>query len=187
MQSIFSVDLFEARMGDAETTFADRMTIREDACPEDRGEVRRLVAKTEFFRPDEVDVAVELVEERLGKGAASGYEFLFAEIGGSVAGYACYGPIACTIGSFDLYWIAVDPAYQRQGLGRLLMREVESRIGAAGGRRIYIDTSGQAKYAPTRSFYERSSFRREATLADFYAPGDDRVIYVKQIPGPPFE
>ena len=30
-------------------------------------------------------------------------------------GYVCYGPIACTVGSFDLYWIAVD---RRRARGR---------------------------------------------------------------------
>ena len=40
---------------------------------------------------------------------------------------------------------------------------------------------GQAAYARTRAFYERSGFRCEAQLADFYASGDDRVIYTKVI------
>ena len=114
---------------------------------------------------------------------ASGYHFVFAEQGDDVAGYACYGPIACTVASFDLYWIAVDPQFQRHGIGRLLMAAVESRVAEAGGQRIYIDTSGKPQYSPTRAFYERSGFRCDAQLADFYAPGDDRVIYVKAVGG----
>ncbi|MFO0788626.1 MAG: GNAT family N-acetyltransferase [Pirellulales bacterium] len=154
-----------------------RSTVR----PSDRGAVRDIINRTGFFRSDEVDVAVELVDEHLKRGELSGYHFVFAESHGAVVGYACFGPIACTVASYDLYWIAVDPAQQGQGIGRQLMEAVEARITAAGGRRIYIDTSGQEKYAPTWGFYERSGFRCSARLVDFYAPGDDRLIFEKVI------
>jgi ribosomal protein S18 acetylase RimI-like enzyme len=157
------------------------VTLRDTVLPSDVDAVRTLVEATGFFRPDEVAVAVELVDERLARGPISGYFFLFAETGGAVIGYTCYGPIACTIASFDLYWIAVDPRCQRNGVGRTLTTETESRIADAGGSRIYIDTSSQLKYATTRAFYERNGFRCDARLRDFYAPGDDRVIYVKEV------
>lgn len=153
--------------------------LRDDILPSDRDTVRTILERTAYFRGDEIDVAVELIDERLARGPASGYQFVFAELGGKLAGYVCYGPIACTVASFDLYWIAVDPRRQRHGIGRMLMAAAESRIAAGGGRRVYIDTSGREQYQATRAFYERNGFRRDARLADFYAPGDDRVIYVK--------
>ena len=100
----------------------------------DRDAVRSIVECTGFFRPDEIEVAVELVDERLNRGAASGYCFVFAEINDRVVGYACYGPIACTLASFDLYWIAVDPDFQGQGLGRALLQAIESQIAIADGQ-----------------------------------------------------
>jgi len=160
---------------------AEQITFRDVAVPRDREAVRSIIERTGFFRPDEVAIAVELVDERLSRGEASGYHFVFAEQADEVAGYACYGDIACTLGSFDLFWIAVDPRFQRQGIGRMLMAAVESRVAAMGGRRIYIDTSGKPQYEPTRAFYERSGFRCEARLADFYAAGDDRMIYAKAV------
>ncbi|ASV73304.1 Histone acetyltransferase HPA2-related acetyltransferase [Thermogutta terrifontis] len=156
-----------------------RSTVR----PDDRLAVRRLVESTGFFRPDEVDVAEELVTERLLKGPASGYEFLFADQEGQLRGYVCFGPIPCTVSSWDLYWIVVDPAYQRQGLGRQLLREAEKAIRAAGGTRVYVDTSGREQYQPTRQFYEKNGYRVAAVLEDFYAPGDAKVIYVKVLTG----
>jgi ribosomal protein S18 acetylase RimI-like enzyme len=156
-----------------------KIVLRDAVGPEDCAAVREIVEGTGFFRPDEVAIAVELVEERLARGPSSGYRFVFAEADGAVAGYACYGPIACTVSSFDLYWIAVAPRFQRRGVGGMLMSAVESRIAAAGGSRIYADTSGRAQYAPTRAFYGRSGFECAARIKDFYAPGDDRVIYVK--------
>lgn len=151
--------------------------LREQVREEDAAAVRSLVAGTGFFRPDEVDVAVELVETRLKQGAASGYHFVFAEDGDRVIGYACHGPIACTLGSHDLYWIAVDSTRQRGGLGRQLLRAAEKQIAAAGGRRVYIETSGKPQYEPTRQFYERCGYRLEARLPSFYAEGDDKLIY----------
>jgi ribosomal protein S18 acetylase RimI-like enzyme len=158
--------------------------LRDDVSPSDVQAVRRIVERTGYFRDDEVQIAVELVEERLARGPNSGYHFIFADCGDEIAGYACYGPIACTIGSYDLFWIAVEPQFQGQGIGQTLMLAVESRIVAAGGRGIYIDTSGREQYAPTRAFYERCGYQREARLKDFYSPGDDRVIYVKTLSGP---
>jgi len=156
------------------------LLLRDDVRPSDTQAVREIVLATGMFHDYEVDVAVELVAERLARGPASGYFFVFAEQGGRVVGYACYGPIACTAGSFDLYWIAVRPDCQGQGLGRALLAASEERIAAADGRCIYIETSCRKQYAPTRAFYERCGYRLEATLRDFYAPGDDKAIYVRR-------
>ncbi len=155
------------------------IAFRYEVAPTDRDAVRRIVESTGFFRSDEVDVAVELVDERLTKGEASGYYFLFAESAGRVIGYACYGPIACTLGSYDLYWIAVDRDHQGQGLGRMLVAESERLIRRQGGRHIYVETSGRPQYLSTRRFYERCDYHTAAVLPDFYDQGDDKVILVK--------
>jgi ribosomal protein S18 acetylase RimI-like enzyme len=157
----------------------EAVSLRYDAIADDRDAVRRIVTSTGFFRPDEIDVAVELLEDRLARGPASDYHFIFADAEGHTLGYACYGRIACTVHSYDLYWLAVDPACQKRGLGRRLLKEAEERIRQAGGGRVYVETSGRSQYASTRRFYERCGYERDATLADFYAPGDDKVIYVK--------
>lgn len=159
------------------------LAFRTEPRPRDAGVVRQIVASTGFFRPDEIDVAVELVEERLARGPASGYHFVFADSGGEPIGYACYGPIACTVASYDLYWIAVLQVARGQGIGRRILNEAETAIHAAGGARIYIETSGRPDYASTREFYRRCGYRLEATLADFYAPGDDRLTYVRTLSG----
>jgi ribosomal protein S18 acetylase RimI-like enzyme len=155
-------------------------TLRSDVHPADRDAVRRIVEATSFFRSDEVNVAVELVDEALAKGQeASGYYFVFAEIDGEVAGYTCYGPVACTLGSYDLFWIAVDPKWQGQGIGQILLIEAEGQIVARGGRHIYIETSGRPQYTPTRAFYERCGYELAAVLTEFYDRGDDKVIWRK--------
>jgi GNAT superfamily N-acetyltransferase len=157
------------------------VTFRTEPRPSDADAIRRLATAAGNFSAEEIDVAVELVEERLAKGRASGYDFVFADRGGETLGYVCYGPIACTVGSFDLYWIVVDPAWQGRGLGRRLMGAVEAAVRCAGGRRLYIDTSTSAAYAPTRAFYTRCGYAIAAELPDFYSPGDGKVIFVRAL------
>jgi GNAT superfamily N-acetyltransferase len=157
------------------------ITFRYEVTPPDTALVRELVVSTGVFAAAEVEVAVELVQERLAKGEPSGYYFVFAEQGGRTVGYACYGPIACTVGSFDLYWIAVDRVCQGQGLGRLLIAECERLISAQAGRHIYIETSNRPQYAPTRGFYLRCDYSQAAVFDDFYAPGDAKVVYCKRL------
>lgn len=157
------------------------LELRTDVRPADRDAVREIVAGSGFFSAAEVDIAVELVDERLAKGASSGYEFVFAERDGEVVGYTCHGEIAGTVGSHDLFWIAVRPDLRREGLGRLLLADAEERIAAAGGRLVVVETSTREQYAPTRRFYERCGYATAAIIEDFYAPGDGKAIYVKRV------
>jgi D-alanine-D-alanine ligase len=155
--------------------------LRREVTSTDPDRIRALTSGTGMFYPAEVDIAAELADERLSKGTASGYEFLFAEFEGRVAGYACFGPISLTVASWDLYWIAVDRAEQGRGIGAKLMAMVEHEVAASGGRQLYIETAGRPDYEPTRAFYLRLGYRITAELPDFYAPGDDKVIFFKRL------
>lgn len=157
------------------------LVLREAPTHADRDAVRRMVSESGFFTEAEADVAVELIEERLAKGSASGYDFIFVEADGSVVGYACYGEIPCTVGSYDLYWVAVDKSHQRRGIGRLLVELVEARLRERGARKVYIETSSKPLYDPTRAFYARCGYREVAAFPDFYAPGDGKVVYEKTL------
>jgi GNAT superfamily N-acetyltransferase len=157
------------------------ITFRYEVTPADRQVVRDIVASTNFFNPAEVDIAVELVDERLAKGLASGYHFVFADCDGRTPGYVSYGPISGTESSYDLYWIAVHRDDQNRGLGAVLLAHSEECMRREGGHRIYVETSSRDQYIPTRRFYERHGYRREAVIEDFYAPGDSKVIYVKTV------
>ena len=158
------------------------ISFREEIVATDAGAVRDIVSSTGFFHPHEIETAVELVEERLARGMASGYHFVFAELDGRVAGYVCFGPIACTELSWDCFWIAVHHEFRDQKLGSKLLARCEARIADLGGKRIYVETSSREQYEPTRAFYERRDYRREAVIEEFYAPGDSKVIYVKVLP-----
>ena len=157
------------------------ISYRDKPIPSDVDSIRSIVRSSGFFSTEEVEMAVELLEERLSRGESSGYYFLFVEINERIVGYSCYGPIPCTKESYDLYWIAVLHEFRGRGIGRDLLQRTEEKIGEMGGRRIYVDTSSRDQYEPTRSFYRAGGYEQEAVLKDFYSHGDDKVIYVKQV------
>jgi ribosomal protein S18 acetylase RimI-like enzyme len=147
----------------------------------DEAALRRLVASTRVFYPEERKIALELLADRLRLGTKSGYSFVFAERAGRLLGYCAWGKVPLTRGSYDLYWIAVAPEAQGQGLGRALMRRVERAVARRGGGGLYIETSSRRVYDRTRRFYREAGYRAVARLRGFYAPKDHKVMFCKTI------
>jgi len=142
----------------------------EMAKPEDRQGILAVTANIDIFTDEEKDTVRELWDD-------GDYDFLVAHHNGRVIGYTCFGERALTEGSYDLYWIAVDPSARRLGTGKALMRTTESEVQKRGGRLIIVETSGMDKYESTRAFYLGVGYQQEALIRDFYKPGDDLVIY----------
>jgi GNAT superfamily N-acetyltransferase len=150
--------------------------------PEDRLPIRRIVEATGVFTAAEADVAIELVDDALAKGMESGYViFTAVDEHDSATGYYCIGNRAMTDGTFDLYWIAVDPAVHNHGVGRALLLHAEEIIRKSGGRLVIAETSGLPKYENTRKFYLHNSYKELARIRDFYRVGDDLVVYGKYV------
>jgi ribosomal protein S18 acetylase RimI-like enzyme len=160
-------------------TEPEQITFRTAEKSSDIKAVRLITESSGFFNPGEVEVAVELIEDRLKKGKKSEYNFLFADLKGIARGFTCWGPIACTKQSYDLYWIAVLDEFRGRHIGKKLLAFSEQKILESGGRRIYVETSSRAQYRATRAFYLRNGYTIEAELMDFYDTGDNKVIFVK--------
>lgn len=157
------------------------LQLREELQPGDRNAVAAMVAASGFFNNEELNVALELIDDRMLRGEASGYRFVCGERAGHLVGYACWGAIAGTESSYDLYWIVVDPAQQRAGIGRRLLAAVEQNVAQLGGGTIWVETSSRPLYNPTRAFYARAGYTEMARLDDFYARGDAKVILAKRV------
>jgi len=149
--------------------------------PGDRAAILDLLAETRFFRDDELDVAREVLDDALAQGESGHYQSFVVEHDGAVAGWVCYGPTPCTLGTWDIYWIAVAPHCQSRGLGAALMRHAERLIRGRGGRLAVAETAGRDEYLPTRRFYMNQGYVEASRVRDFYSPGDDKVIYVKTL------
>ncbi len=161
-------------------TVDDRLRIRRTEAG-DRDGIVSLLSATGFFKPDELTVAAEVLDGTVAPDSTH-YQSYTCEQDGFPVGWVCWGPTPCTQGTFDLYWLAVSPLEQGRGIGRLLMQFAEESIRDQGGRIIVVETAGRSEYAPTRAFYTRIGYWEQARLVDFYAPGDDKVLFTKQFP-----
>jgi len=149
---------------------------------EDKHIVMSFIRETGFFTADEIKVAEELIDIYLNDHGQSDYRIVVIENeSGQTVGYLTWGPTPLAEDAYDLYWMAVSPAAQGKGFGKELMRWVEAEISSLDGRLIIIETSSQPKYQPTREFYSKLGYREVARVPDFYRPGDDRIIYVKNM------
>jgi ribosomal protein S18 acetylase RimI-like enzyme len=146
----------------------------------------QLLRRVAIFEPHEIAVAEELIALALGgsrdylvhvaEDTAAGND---ADGGCRVVGYVCHGHNPVTDALHDLYWIAVDPRAQRQGVGLRLIERAEECVRTLKGRGMVIETSSRDEYGPARRMYERCGYRKAAEIADFYKPGDDQIVYLK--------
>lgn len=155
----------------------ENLKFRTEVNRDDLENVREILHSGGFFYDFEIAVAIELVEETLESDGESDYHFLFAELDGTTIGYTCFGHIACTKHSWDLYWIGAHNDSRGSGLGKKLMNETENIIRTLGGKAIYIETSSREKYLPTQKFYDSCGCELIASIKDFYDEGDDKMIY----------
>jgi len=104
-----------------------------------RNRIREILDATSVFRDEEVQVALELFDETFAAGPArapydpgdgvANYEFVGSfSREGQLVGYVCYGATPGTDRTYDLYWIAMHPAFQGEGGGSQLLDEVERRL-----------------------------------------------------------
>lgn len=147
--------------------------------PADADRLVELAAATGFFRPDEVDTLRGVLDDYF---AAPGEHGCFtSEAEGGINGFVYIGPEEMTDRAWCLWWIAVDPAAQGRGVGRGLLGFAEAEARRWGGRVMFIETSGLPIYDPTRRFYLKNGYDREAVLRDYYRDGDDLVIFRKRL------
>ncbi|MFA6498242.1 MAG: GNAT family N-acetyltransferase [Desulfurivibrionaceae bacterium] len=156
------------------------ITIRPIAT-QDRAQLLRLVEKQDNFTAQEVEVAIEVIDDTLNPAKNDYCIFVAMSEGQGVVGFICYGDIPMTDRRFDLYWVAVDPALGRQGVGRLLLARMEAELRAQGPAKVYVDTSSTPGYDRARGFYEKNGYQVACVLHDFYRDGDGKVIYLKEL------
>ena len=148
----------------------------------DREELRTILESTGFFYDFEVDTALGLADETCSRGSdESGYYWIKIEDSGRIVAFATYGSNPCSKCSWELYWIAVRNDARGKRYGTVILEAVEDDVRQRGGRILWIETSGRELYKPTEAFYLRKGYDLAASLKDFYAPGDPKHIYRKEL------
>jgi GNAT superfamily N-acetyltransferase len=155
-------------------------TVLKGITPADRKGVEEILRSTDFFYEFEIQTALEIADETISKGVEnSGYYWMkIADEDGLVA-FANYGKNAFSTHSWDLYWIAVHQNSRNKKLGSVLLKAIEDDVRQMGGKILWIETSGRPLYASTEGFYRRNGYELQASLREFYGPGDPKQIYSK--------
>jgi GNAT superfamily N-acetyltransferase len=148
---------------------------------EDKPAVIQMLRNIPEFKSAEIDVAEEVINSYLVDPIGSGYHIFVAEASSSIVGYICYGPTPLTEGTWDIYWLAVAPDKQSQGVGKALVNFADSKIKEKKGRLTLIETSSKPEYETTRLFYLAQGYEMACRIADFYAPGDDKLVFHKRL------
>jgi len=152
-------------------------TLKTKDCPI----LERLLSRIAVFNQDDQALAMELIHQTLANPDQKDYSFFIAANQDDFpVGYVCFGSTPLTEGTFDLYWIAVDPACAGQGVGTQLLAAVEDAIKKLNGRLLIIETSSGQPYVLTRQFYLKNGYQLAETIPDFFRQGEDRVTYIKK-------
>ncbi len=148
----------------------------------DRGRIEEILRSTSFFYEFEVQTALEIADDTIEKGSErSGYYWIRIMEDDNIVAFANYGKNSFSIHSWDLYWIAVHNSARNRNLGTLLLKAVEDDIIKHGGKILWIETSGRPLYTSTEAFYRKNGYILQASLKDFYGPGDPKQIYSKEL------
>jgi len=75
---------------------------------------------------------------------------------------------------FEIKNLAVEPAFQRQGYGRAMVRHVAGACRTAGGTRLLVGTGDSPLTLP---FYRACGFRESHRVPNFFLQFYDHPIY----------
>ncbi|HAZ47169.1 MAG TPA: GNAT family N-acetyltransferase [Cyanobacteria bacterium UBA11369] len=147
--------------------------------PDDSAALIALAVAAEMFPANETAALGKVLADYFGGKLDDGHVWVTDEEEGEPCGVAYYAPDLMADRTWYLYMIAVHPNYQRRGRGTALIQHVENALRSRGERLLLVETSGLPKYARARAFYTKCGFEPEARIRDFYAPGDDKVVFRK--------
>jgi ribosomal protein S18 acetylase RimI-like enzyme len=149
--------------------------------PADQAALVALATGTGVFKPMEIEALSGVFDEYFATYHAQGHRSITFEKDGQLLGFAYYASTSMTDRTYYLWWIAVSKQSQAGGVGSQLLRHLEDDIRAQGGRLLLIETSGLPHYEPTRRFYLKHRYDQAAVIRDYYADGDDLVVFSKRL------
>ena len=147
--------------------------------PSDGVEIENMLTRIPNFNDEEVKVAMELVNISVMNPTQTDYHIYVYEYDGQIAGYHCTGRRPLTDGVYDLYWIVSDPASSGKGIGKSLLEHAEEFVRSNNGRWLLAETSSKESYTSTQNFYLRNNYSIISEIRDFYAVGDDLLVFGK--------
>lgn len=107
--------------------------------------------------------------------------WLSHHVDGAAIGFCYTRAEEMTEGVWNMVALAVHPSHQGKGTGAALVAATEQRLRDIGARLLIVDTSGTEAFEATRRFYRHNGYEEEGRIRDFWAAGDDKVIFRKPL------
>lgn len=107
---------------------------------------------------------------------------LVAEHGDAVVGVMGCAPDPW--GVADVWWaewLFVLPRARRLGVAKALYAELERSLAERGCRKVYLDVGNESEHRPAIAFHRSQGFVQEGTLRDFWAVGEDFLVFGKHL------
>ena len=152
--------------------------------PADTDALIAMTVATGVFKPHEIVALQEVLADYHATNREFGHVAMTWEEADGPTGFVYYAPTAMTDRTWELWWIVVKKDHQGSGVGGQALKAVEGLIRDAGGRLLLIETSSTPPYEPTRRFYVKHRYVVSAQIPDFYADGDDKVVFWKKLESP---
>ncbi|MFB2981825.1 GNAT family N-acetyltransferase [Microseira sp. BLCC-F43] len=149
--------------------------------PDDSAALIALAVAAGMFPANETEALGKVLADYFTGNLDDGHVWVTDEEEGEPCGVAYYAPDPMADRTWYLYMIAVHPDCQRQGRGTALIQHVENALRSRGERLLLVETSGLAKYDRARAFYINCGFEQEARIRDYWAAGDDKVVFRKAL------
>jgi ribosomal protein S18 acetylase RimI-like enzyme len=107
--------------------------------------------------------------------------WLTCEANGRAVGFCYVVPEELAEGAWNMLAMAILPTEQGSGFGGAIVQHLEAELKERGQRILIAETSGTAQFAQTRDFYRKNGYSEEARIRDFWAAGDDKVVFWKSL------
>ena len=146
----------------------------------DTASILSIVEGSGQFDADGLAHVRSTLEQHLA-GASDGF-WLTADDGEPV-GVAYCSPEAVTSGTWNLLMLWTREDRHGKGHGSALVRHLEKELAGCGARLLIVETSGLPAFAAARTFYAKCGFAHEATVKNFFADGEDKLIFTKPMSG----
>jgi ribosomal protein S18 acetylase RimI-like enzyme len=99
-----------------------------------------------------------------------------------VLGLVYCAPERMTDGTWNLLLVAVRESEQGKGVGSRLTRYLEQALSKRNARVLIVETSGLPDFDRTRAVYRTLDYVEVARIPEFYASGEDKVVFWKLLP-----
>jgi ribosomal protein S18 acetylase RimI-like enzyme len=164
--------LADATVTESQKTMKIRLTKYEDIA-----DLQEVLDGTELF-PSEMlsDMVISFLS-----GDDSNDLWLTCEVEGRAVGFCYAVPEKLTDRVWNMLALAVLPVRQGKGQGSALVAQLETTLKGRDQRVLIADTSGMPAFALTREFYRKNGYTEEARIRDFWAAGDDKIVFWKSL------